>query len=178
VIVAHGREATMMQRRRLVGVWAATGLLLGGCASPVSVGIPAYPSGGQLEVDSRACEQDAAGGDQFQTRRVYMACMIARGYRTYVSVATYWHMAELTVTATQEQPQSQVLLDLEVCAIDAGAVAGARPLELAEAVDWVNGRLLRRGEQVRDGSLFAPFAECLTKRGYRAEAAKRAIDAE
>ncbi len=107
-----------------------------------------------------------------------MACMIARGYRTYVSIATYWHMAELTVTAARGRSQDQVLRDLEACATDTGAVAGARPLELAEAVDWVTVRLLRRGEQVRDGSLFAPFAECLTKRGYRAEATNRAIDAE
>ena len=160
------------------GVWVAIGLLLGGCASPVSVGIPAYPSGGQLEADTRACEQDAAGGEQFGTRRVYMACMIARGYRTYVSIATYWHMAELTVTAARGRSQNQVLRDLEACATDTGAVAGARPLELAEAVDWVTVRLLRRGEQVRDGTLFAPFAECLTKRGYRAEATNRATDAE
>ena len=168
----------MTQRRPLVGVLVAMGLLLGGCASPVSVGIPAYPSGGQLEADTRGCEQAAAGGDQFGTRRVYMACMIARGYRTYVSVATYWHMAELTVTAAQGHSQNQVLLDLEACATDAGAVAGGRPLELAEAVDWVNVKLLRRGEQVRDGSLFAPFAECLTKRGYRAQAATRATNPE
>jgi hypothetical protein len=105
-----------------------------------------------------------------------MACMIAPGYRTYVSIATYWHMAELTVTAARGQSQNQVLRDLEACATDTGAVAGARPLELAEAVDWVNVRLLRRGEQVRNGSLFAPVAECLTKRGYRAEATKRATE--
>jgi len=104
--------------------------------------------------------------------------MIGRGYRTYVSIATYWHMAELTVTAARGRSQNQVLRDLEACATDTGAVAGARPLELAEAVDWVTVRLLRRGEQVRDGTLFAPFAECLTKRGYRAEATNRAIDAE
>jgi hypothetical protein len=168
----------MALRRPLVSILVATGLVLSGCASPVSVGIPAYPSSGQLEADTRACEQDAAGGDQFGTRRVYMACMIARGYRTYVSVATYWHMAEVTVTAAQGQPQNQVLLDLEACAMDAGAVAGGRPLELAEAVDWVNVKLFRRAEQVRDGSLFAPFAECLTKRGYGAEAAKRATNTE
>jgi hypothetical protein len=168
----------MTRRRPLVGVLVVTGLLLGGCASPVSVGIPAYPSGGELEADARACEQSAGRGSQFGTRRVYMACMIARGYRTYVSVATYWHMAELTVTVTPPQPQSQVLLDLEACAADAGAVAGARPFELAEAVDWVNVKLLGRGEQVRDGSLSALVAECLTKRGYRAEAATRATNAE
>jgi hypothetical protein len=160
----------MTPHRLLGGVWVAIGLLLGGCASPVSVGIPAYPSGGQLEADTRA--------EQFGTRRVYMACMIARGDRTYVSIATYWHMAELTVTAARGGSQNQVLRDLEACATDTGAVAGARPLELAEAVDWVTLRLLRRGEQVRDGSLFAPFAECLTKRGYRAEATNRATDAE
>jgi hypothetical protein len=103
----------MTPHRLLGGVWVAIGLLLGGCASPVSVGIPAYPSGGQLEADTRACEQDAAGGEQFGTRRVYMACMIARGDRTYVSIATYWHMAELTVTAARGQSQNQVLRDLE-----------------------------------------------------------------
>jgi hypothetical protein len=174
------REEDMVLGRPLVPTLVAMGLsvLLGGCASPISVGIPAYPSGGHLEADTRACEQDAAGGDEFGNRRVYMACMIAHGYRTYVPVATYWHMAEVTVAATRGQPQNQVLLDLEVCATDAGGIAGGRPLELAEAVDWVNVRLLRRGERVRDGSLLAPFAECLTKRGYTADAVKRTINAE
>jgi hypothetical protein len=130
-----------MTPRRLLGrVWVAIGLLLGGCASPVSVGIPAYPSGGQPEADTRAWRAGRRGREQFGTRRLYMACMIARGYRTYVSIATYWHMAELTLTAARGQSQNQVLRDLEACATDTGAVAGARPLELAEAVDWVTVR--------------------------------------
>src|SRR5260370_42449013 len=91
------REGALTPHRLLGGVWVAIGLLLGGCASPVSVGIPAYPSGGQLEADTRACEQDAAGGGQFGARRGYMACLIARGDRTHVSNATDWHTAALTV---------------------------------------------------------------------------------
>src|SRR5260370_18884139 len=97
------REGALTPHRLLGGVWVAIGLLLGGCASPVSVGIPAYPSGGQLEADTRACEQDAAGGEQFGTRRVYMACMIAPVDRTYASIATDSHMAELTGTAPPGQ---------------------------------------------------------------------------
>jgi hypothetical protein len=99
--------------------------------------------------------------------------MIAHGYRTYVSVATYWTMAELTVAANRKQDQGQVLSDLQGCATDAGAVAGARPLELAEAVDWVNVKVLGRGERVPDGTLGRRFAECLDKRGYVARGAKR-----
>ena len=66
-----------------------------------------------------------------------------------------------------------MLLDLQTCATDAGAVAGARPLELAEAMDWVNVKVLRRGERMRDGALAGTVAECLGKRGYTARAPKR-----
>ena len=59
---------------------------------------------------------------------------------------------DLLLQAAPYGSQNQVLRDLKACATDTGAVAGARPLELAEAVDWVTVRLLRRGEQVRDGN--------------------------
>ena len=164
---------SFVRSRLFVVIVVLGGSVLAGCASPLSGGIPAYPSAGQLEVDVQACEQAAAGRAEFERRTDYMACMIARGYRTYVSVATYWNMAELTVSSSRKQPQSQVLLDLQGCATDAGAVAGARPLELAEAVDWVNVKVLRRGERVRDGSLGGLVADCLAKRGYAARAVKR-----
>jgi hypothetical protein len=153
-----------------------SGGLAAGCASHLSGGIPAYPSAGKLEADVQTCEQAATDRAEFARRTDYMACMIARGYRTYVSAATYWRMAELTVTAKRGQPQSQVVIDLQACATDAGAVAGARPLEVASAVDWVNVQLLGRGEQVRDGALADLVAGCLTKRGYAAQPAKRVTD--
>jgi len=69
---------------------AATGALLAtGCAAPLSGGIPAFPAAGQLETDTQTCEQSATGRAEFERRADYMACMISRGYRTYVSVATY-----------------------------------------------------------------------------------------
>lgn len=155
---------------------ALGGWLVAGCASPLSGGIPAYPGAGKLEADVQACEQAATDRAEFARRTAYMACMIARGYRTYVSAATYWRMAELTVAAKRGQPQSQVLTDLQGCATSSGAVAGARPLEVADAVDWVNARLLGRDGQARDGALVGLFAECLTQRGYTAQAVRRAAE--
>ena len=160
---------------------AATGALLAtGCAATLSGGIPAFPAAGQLETDTQTCEQSATGRAEFERRADYMACMISRGYRTYVTVATYWTLAELNVSAAgkgkqaqAQQAQSQVLSDLQTCATDAGAVAGARPLELAEAVDWVNVKVLRRGERLRDGALAGLVSECLGKRGYSARTPKR-----
>jgi len=167
-------KLTFVQSRLFVVVVALLGVaVLAGCASPLSGAIPAYPSASQLEVDTQACEQAANGRAEFERRADYMACMIARGYRTYVSVATYWSMAELTVTSKGKQAQSQVLLDLQGCATDAGAVAGARPLEGAEAVDWVNTKVLRRGERVPDATLARLFGDCLGKRGYVARGVKR-----
>jgi len=161
-------------RRNLAAIAVAlTACLVAGCASNLSGAIPAYPSASKLETDVQACEQTAKGRAEFERRTDYMACMIAHGYRTYVSVATYWTMAELTVAANRKQDQGQVLSDLQGCATDAGAVAGARPLELAEAVDWVNVKVLGRGERVPDGTLGHRFAECLDKRGYVARGAKR-----
>lgn len=154
---------------------ALGGWLLAACSSPLAGGIPAYPSAGKLEADVRACEQAATERAEFARRAEYMACMIARGYRTYVSAATYWRMAELTVVAKRGQPQSQVLADLQGCATSSGAVAGARPLEVADAVDWVNARLGRDG-QARDGALVGPFAECLAERGYAVQAVRRAAE--
>ena len=155
-----------MPRCSLPIVAALAGVLAAGCASSLSTTIPAYPSAGQLELDTLACEQTATGRDEFERRADYMACMIAQGYRTYVSAATYWTMAELTVSAAKKPPQGQVRLDLQACATEAGAVAGARPLELADAVDWVNVKVLRR-ERGRDGdALGSAFAQCLTKRAY------------
>jgi hypothetical protein len=147
-------------------VVALAGSLAAGCASSLSTAIPAYPSAGQLEMDTLACEQTATGRAEFERRTDYMACMIAQGYRTYVSTATYWAMAELTVSAARKPSQGQVRLDLQTCATEAGAVAGARSGELAEAVDWVNAKVLRR-ERGRDGDALATaFAQCLTKRAY------------
>ena len=137
-----------------------------GCSSSLSSSIPAYPSASQLELDTLACEQTATGRTDFERRADYMACMIAQGYRTYVSAATYWTMAELTVSAVKKHSQEQVRLDLQACATESGAVAGARSGELADAVDWVNAKVLRR-EPSRDRDvLTAAFAQCLTKRAY------------
>jgi hypothetical protein len=155
-----------MSRCCLPLVAAFASLLAAGCASSLSTAIPAYPSAGQLELDTLACEQTATGRAEFERRADYMACMIAQGYRTYVSAATYWAMAELTVSAARKPSQGQVRLDLQTCATEAGAVAGARSGELAEAVDWVNAKVLRR-ERGRDGDALATaFAQCLTKRAY------------
>jgi hypothetical protein len=172
-------RALVRSKRWLVVVALGAGAAAG-CAAPLSGKIPAYPTASQLEVDARACEEAATGRAEFERRADYMACMISRGYRTYVSVATYWSLAELNVSAAgkgkqaqAQQAQSQVLLDLQTCATDAGAVAGARPLELAEAMDWVNVKVLRRGERMRDGALAGAVAECLGKRGYTARAPKR-----
>ena len=172
-------RARVRAKRWLVVVALGAGIAAG-CAAPLSGDIPAYPTASQLEVDTRACEEAATGRAEFERRADYMACMISRGYRTYVSVATYWTLAELNVStagtgkqARAQQAQSQVLLDLQICATDAGAVAGARPLELAEAMDWVNVKVLGRGERMRDGALASAVAECLGKRGYAARAPKR-----
>ncbi len=155
-----------MSRCCLPIVAAVVSVLAAGCASSLSTAIPAYPSAGQLEMDTLACEQTATGRAEFERRADYMACMIAQGYRTYVSAATYWAMAELTVSAPRKPSQGQVRLDLQTCATEAGAVAGARSGELAEAVDWVNAKVLRR-EPGRDGDALATaFARCLTKRAY------------
>src|SRR4026208_1124124 len=135
-------------------------------------------------MDTRACEQTATGRAEFERRADYMACMIAQGYRTYVSAATYWAMAELTVSAPRKPSQGQVRLDLQSCATEAGAVAGARSGELAEAGDWVNAKG-RGGGRGRGGAAPAPAgarrwgrpgrgaarrapasARCLTKRAY------------
>jgi hypothetical protein len=155
-----------MSRRGLPTVAAFTALLAAGCASSLSTAIPAYPSAGQLEMDTLACEQTAAGRAEFERRADYMACMIAQGYRTYVSAATYWAMAELTVSAARKPSQGQVRLDLQTCATEAGAVAGARSGELAEAVDWVSAKVLRRERGRDDDALATAFSRCLTKRAY------------
>lgn len=162
-----------MSRFSLPVVLALAASLAAGCASSLSTAIPAYPSAGQLELDTLACEQTATGRAEFERRADYMACMIAQGYRTYVSAATYWTMAELTVSAPRKPSQEQVRLDLQACATEAGAVAGARSGELAEAVDWVNVKVLRR-ERGRDGDALATaFARCLTKRAYATRPASR-----
>jgi len=155
----------VLSSRRAV-VLALTSSFVAGCSSSLSGTIPSYPTAGQLEMDTMACEQTATGRAEFERRADYMACMIAQGYRTYVSAATYWTMAELTVSAARKQSQSQVRLDLQACATEARAVAGARPLELADAVDWVNVKVLRR-DRGRDGDVLGNvFAQCLTKRAY------------
>src|SRR5712671_5052 len=149
---AHGgpsmRRGLVQSKRWLVVVALGAGVAAG-CAAPLAGDIPAYPTASQLEVDTQACEQGATGRAEFERRADYMACMISRGYRTYVTVATYWNLAELNVLAAgkgkqaqAQQAQSQVLLDLQTCATDAGALAGL-------------------------------VSECLGKRGYTARAPKR-----
>jgi hypothetical protein len=172
--VSHARSI-----RGLAGV-AIGAMLATGCATPLSGDIPAYPAASQLESDTQTCEQSATGRAEFERRADYMACMISRGYRTYVSMATYWTLAELSVSsaatgkrAQAQQSQSQVLTDLQTCATDAGAVAGARPLELAEAMDWVNVKVLGRGERMRDANLTGAVSACLVKRGYTTHPPKR-----
>jgi hypothetical protein len=75
-------------------------------------------------------------------------------------------MAELTVSAARKPSQGQVRLDLQTCATEAGAVAGARSGELAEAVDWVSAKVLRRERGRDDDALATAFSRCLTKRAY------------
>ena len=155
----------MTSSRRAAPLFLAASLAAG-CASSLPGSIPAYPSAGQLERDTLACEQTATGRTDFERRADYMACMIALGYRTYVSAATYWTMAELTVSAARRQSQEHVRLDLQACAAESDAVAGARSGELAEAVDWVSVKVLRR-EPSRDRDvLTSAFAQCLTRRAY------------
>ncbi len=149
------------------------GWLLAGCSTRLAREIPAYPSAGKLEADTRACEEAATAGRAFTRRTEYMACMIARGYRTQVFAATYWHMAELQVVARRGQARDRVLTDLQGCASSNGAVAGARPLEIAGAVNWVNARF-GRGGQARDRELGALVADCLIQHGYAAEPLARA----
>jgi hypothetical protein len=158
---------------RVLLVAAAGAGLLAGCSPRLAREIPAYPSPGKLEADTRVCEQAATADRAFTRRTEYMACMIARGYRTQVFAATYWRMAELQVVARRGQAQDRVFSDLQGCASTNGAVAGARPLEIAGAVDWVNARFGRDG-QARDRELAALVAHCLIQQGYAAEPIARA----
>jgi hypothetical protein len=50
-----------MSRCCLPLVAAVVSVLAAGCASSLSTAIPAYPSAGQLEMDTLACEQTATG---------------------------------------------------------------------------------------------------------------------
>lgn len=68
-----------MSRCCLPIVAAVVSVLAAGCASSLSTAIPAYPSAGQLEMDTLACEQTATGRAEFERRADYMACMIAQG---------------------------------------------------------------------------------------------------
>src|SRR4029450_5625313 len=122
-----------MSRLSLPVVLALAASLAAGCASSLSTAIPAYPSAGQLELDTPACQQTPAARAEFGRAADSMACMIAQGYRTYVSAATYWTMAELTVSAPRKPSQEQVRLDLQAWRTAGGAGARRRR-------GWVGGQ--------------------------------------
>lgn len=144
-------------------------LLFAGCATFLSGGIPSYLGPGQseslLDRDARACEKTATGEANALNRRTYMACMIARGYRTYITVGRHGAAAgviQLTVLEQNGQPQEQVLRDFADCGQKSdGAQVGESALMsglFGGSSGLVTGPLIAAGLE--------PFAACLRDRGY------------
>jgi hypothetical protein len=74
--------------RRHCLLLALLGFQLVGCAGEVPFGIPVTPTSPDANVqsDEKACGTIARVGSNSFHGRTYMACMISKGYRTYVTI--------------------------------------------------------------------------------------------
>jgi hypothetical protein len=89
-----------------------------------------------------------------------MACMIARGYRTYTTVGGHGGVIQLTVAASNAQTQERVLNDFSECGQQTKAQVGESALRSGffGAGGLVTGPLI--------ASALEPFSACLRDRGY------------
>jgi hypothetical protein len=141
-----------------------------GCATPtVGYRIATVPAAGQspahLAADADACEQVARPG-QPGRERTYTACMIVRGYTTYVRL----HGIPLEVTQTRAHEMGNVDRDLTACS-EAGEEAGrwdrlTTAQKVGVAIGYGGGLLGAAGASLRVEAMEAAMAACLQERGY------------
>ena len=140
-------------------------VLLGvGCGHTVPM-IPAKPNGhtaGDIERDERACAAQTASDKRRSL--TYAACMIARGYTTYVEV----DRIGMYVRALKRQRGPTVVSDLKICnpggeGQTAGWIAGNIAMQLAIGVG-----VSSMSKQEAD-AMEASFSGCIVPRGYAAE---------
>jgi hypothetical protein len=144
---------------------AVAALLLAGCAaSGVAHLVPAYPTAAQppdvVERDKSACDQAAM--QRPDSVAYQSACLIAKGYRTYVPVVIDKSIqAQFSVRAQRQQDVRQALKDISECAAVAGGHVDVGP---------GGGFALEsmRAAEVALGVAERPFIDCMVRRSYAA----------
>jgi len=167
--VGVGGRGARDEGARGKGVQVAYALLfamvMAAFAQPVGDDIPvmARSTGTQVQAaDVSACNAAVGSGTEVTKRRAFMACMIARGYRTYVTGggSSIGSAAQLMVSSRKGQSQATAEEDLIACGLEVqGEVGKTLPIMFVSGAG-VAGATVRYQK---------PFATCLDARGYTAE---------
>ena len=154
------------------------GLLLTGCFGGVASRVPTVPIGASQDI--KMCEQDAAvvGGPQKRSEEkkiVYAACMIARGYESYVAIPLRLEGRRITpigyggvpmmVRATTPHSADTVVGDLRSCVDETLAVL--RPEVMAKASDLRGGGAAGFEASGLPMKVSSAFGACLEPRQYQ-----------
>jgi hypothetical protein len=127
--------------------------------------IPAKPNGhtaGDIDRDERACAAQTASDRRRSL--TYAACMIARGYTTYVEV----DRIGMYVRALKKQPGPTVVSDVKICnpggeGQTAGWIAGNIAMQLAL------GPGTSSVSKAQADAMETSFTGCIVPRGYAVE---------
>jgi hypothetical protein len=154
------------------------GLVLTGCFGSVASRVPTVPIGAAQ--DTKTCEQDAVstGGPQKRSeekRITYAACMIARGYESYVAIPLRLEGKRITpigyggvpmmVRATTPHASDTVVGDLRSCVEQTLAVL--RPEVMAKADELRGGGAAGFEASGLPMKVSSAFGACLEPRQYQ-----------
>jgi hypothetical protein len=155
------------------------GLLLTGCYGSVSSRIPTVPVGASEDI--KMCEQDAASRGSPRQKRseekriVYAACMIARGYESYVAIPLRlegkriapigYGGVPMMVRATTPHSQDTVVGDLQSCVEETLVVL--RPEVVAKASELRGSGAAGFEASGLPMKVSSAFGACLEPRQYQ-----------
>ena len=166
--VASRRRLAAVQPARLPGTSRCRGSLLpwlafalAACAHEYGFGIPTIPlsPNADIQADKEECGTMSSIKPYIYIGRTYMACMISKGYRTYVTVGApdANGSTQVMVSSPHERSAATVEQDLIACGQEVDGVVGrAAGTSLARAI-------------VVAAKYQQPFIACMQSRGYTAD---------
>ena len=166
-VTARGRSLAVEPARSSAASNCRGSLLLllafavAACAHEYGFGIPTIPlsPNADIQADKEECGTMSSIKPYVYIGRTYMACMISKGYRTYVTVGAPDAIGgtQVMVSSPQQRSPARVEQDLIACGQEVNGVVGrAAGTSLARAI-------------VVAAKYQQPFIACMQSRGYTAD---------
>jgi hypothetical protein len=131
------------------------------CAHEYGFGIPTTPLSpdANLQADKETCGTLSSIKPHIYHRRTYMACMISKGYRTYVTVGASDDSGstQVMISSPQQRSLATVDEDLIACGQEVNGVVGRSP-----ATGHIRATVVAVKYQ-------KPFIACMQSRGHTAD---------